>query len=589
MSQRRSGVSNIYCILSLLVCTSLARHAHRRPLHRHAARADFITTEDFTTATADLVDIALPSPVSSADITADSSGPSLTAGGEVIDDIMKIQTGLNELPEDLFNFILTLEQRLEALEKLLSGYNDGSDSPVGPVGPVLSPAPPAATHDVPDITSVGESTTTLIASPASSLCRPLGGAGPLRPCGGPDVTASFMTTRSTRITRTMTIMTTIAPVLPFPTGIKSNDSFPAMNGSDFPPPAPWTKPYIASDAFAAQPSSGYPSTLNSTATPAPAAESLVPTASPYIFNAESEDNVAVYYGTTPSTTEGGLSSLCNNPNIDIVILSFVFSFFDANGYPSIDFGPGCLGQTSSQANTAPGLKDCSTLAPEIAACQALDKKILLSLGGYNSNTSFTSDSQATELASTLWNLFGAGDGLDEDLRPFGTDVIIDGFDLDNEDHSTEHYDTFATALREQFDTDDSKTYYLSAAPQCPIPDESIPLGALQQADFVWVQFYNNPSCNIDAPGFQQRFKAWSDFLASGTQVRGPRLYIGAAGFEGAGSGYVKGSGLGTRVRSARGLYVDNFGGMMLWDGSEAALNVDQYGVDYLHYAKTALH
>ena len=588
MSQRCSRISRLYCILSLLVCTSSARHAHRRPLHRHAVRADSTTTEDFTILTAGLVEIALPSPVSSAVITADTPEPSLTAGGEVIEDILKINTGLDDLPEDLFNFILSLEQRLEALEKLLSGYNDGSDSPVGPVGPVLSPAPSAATQDVLETTSIDTTTSSPIESASSSLCKPLGGAGPLRPCGEPDVTA-FMTTRSTRITQTRTLMTTIAPALPLPTGIRSNDSFPAMNGTDFTPPAPWTKPYVVSGAFTAQRSSEYSSALNATATLTSIAEDVVPTASSYLFDAESKDNVAVYYGTTPATRKGGLSSLCSNPNVDIVILSFLFSFFDANGYPSIDFGPGCSGQTSSQADTAPGLKDCSALAPEIAACQALDKKVLLSLGGYNSNTSFTSDTQATAFASTLWDLFGAGDGLDGDLRPFGTDVIIDGFDIDNENHNTDHYETFAIALREQFDTDASKTYYLSAAPQCPIPDESVPLGALQQADFVWVQFYNNPSCNIDAPGFQQSFKAWSDLLASGTQVRGPRFFIGVAGFEGAGSGYVKGSGLGTRVRSARGLYVENFGGVMLWDGSEAALNVDQYGVNYLGYAKSALH
>lgn len=543
--------------------------------------------DDFTTGTADFINSAPASPITTADTKAETS-PTLTAGSEVVDDILKIQTGLNELPEDLLTFILTLEQRLEALEKLLSSYDDGLNSPVGPVGPVLSPEPPAITHNIPASTSTEVSTSSVINSAASSLCRPLGGAGPLRPCGGPDVSA-LMTTFSTRITRTMTLMTTIAPVLPLSTGIRSNNSFPAMNGTDFTPPAPWTKPYVVSAATAAPPSSGYTSIPNSTVTLTSATETAEPTILPYLFDAESEDNVAVYYGTTPATTEGGLVALCNNPNVDIVILSFVFSFFDANGYPSIDFGPGCSGWTSSQADTAPGLKDCSALAPEIAACQVMDKKVLLSLGGYNSNTSFTSDVQATEFASTLWDLFGAGDGLDTGLRPFGTEVVVDGFDLDNEDHSTEYYETFAIALRERFTTDDSKTYYLSAAPQCPIPDESIPLGALQQADFVWVQFYNNPSCNIDAPGFRQSFKAWSDLLASGTQVRGPRLYIGAAGFEGAGSGYVKGSGLGTRVRTARGLYVENFGGMMLWDGSEAALNVDQYGVDYLDYTKAALH
>lgn len=587
MSQRSARISSFFCVLSLLVCTSLARHAHRRPLHRHAARADSITTYDSTTVTADFIASVQASPVITASTTNGAPLPAFTAGDAVIEDITKIQSGLNELPEDLLSFILALEQRLQEVEKLLSGYTDGSESPVGPVGPVLSPAPPAATQDTLDITSTETSTFTPTLSATTSLCRPLGGAGPLRPCGGPDVTA-LTTTRSTRITRTMTFMTTIAPTLPLSTGIKSNGSFPAMNGSDFTPPAPWTKPWIAS-AFTASSDSSNSGAPNTLATLASTAETTTATPSPYIFNAESEDNVAVYYGTTPATTDGGLLSLCNNPNVDIVILSFVFSFFDAGGYPSIDFGPGCSGQTSVQASSAPGLKDCSALSPEIAACQAMDKKVLLSLGGYNSNTSFASATQATDFASTLWDLFGAGAGLDDGLRPFGTDVIVDGFDLDNENHSTEHYETFATALRKRFTADDSKTYYLSAAPQCPIPDESIPLGALQQADFVWVQFYNNPSCNIDAPGFRQSFQAWSDLLGSGTQVRGPRLYIGAAGFEGAGSGYVKGSGLGTRVRTARGLYVENFGGVMLWDGSEAARNVDQYGVDYLEYAKAALH
>jgi chitinase len=583
MSQRNARISAFFCVFSLLVCTSLARHAHRRPVHRHAARADSITTDDYTTVTNDFMATAHATP---AVTTANAPLPSFTAGNAVIDDILKIQTGLDELPEDLLSFILALEQRLEEVEKLLSGLADGSDSPVGPVGPVLSPVPPPTTQDDPEITSMSTSRATRSAT--TSLCKPLGGAGPLRPCGGPDVTA-LLTTRSTRITRTLTFMTTIAPTLPISTGIGSNHSFPAMNGSDFTPPAPWTKPYVASGAYTTSSIPGYSGGPGSSATLATTAEPVTATASPYIFNAGSEGNVAVYYGTNPATTEGSLTALCGNPNVDIVILSFVFSFFDANGYPSIDFGPGCSSQTSAQADTAPGLKDCSALAPEITACQAMDKKVLLSLSGYNSNTSFASETQTTTFASTLWNLFGAADSLDAGLRPFGTDVIVGGFDLDNENHSAEHYETFATALRERFATDDSKTYFLSAAPQRPIPDESIPLGALQQADFVWVQFYNNPSCNINTPGFRQSFQAWSDLLASGTQVRGPRLYIGAAGFEGAGSGYVKGSGLGTRVRTARGLYIESFGGVMLWDGSEAALNVDQYGVDYLEYAKTVLH
>lgn len=158
MSQRFFRTNAFSCVISLLICTSLARHAHRRPLHRHAARADSIITDDPTTVTAGFISNTQASPALTAFITTDAPLPSFTAGKAVIDDLLKIQTGLNELPEDLLSFILALEQRLEEVEKLLSGYTSGSDSPVGPVGPVLSPAPPPATQDVPETTLLDTST-----------------------------------------------------------------------------------------------------------------------------------------------------------------------------------------------------------------------------------------------------------------------------------------------------------------------------------------------------------------------------------------------------------------------------------------------
>jgi hypothetical protein len=58
--------------------------------------------------------------------------------------------------------------------------------------------------------------------------------------------------------------------------------------------------------------------------------------------------------------------------------------------------------------------------------------------------------------------------------------------------------TFITKLRELFLNDDRKKYYLSAALQCPRPDIHIPLASMQSSiDFIWIQFYNNPSCNLD--------------------------------------------------------------------------------------------
>lgn len=123
-----------------------------------------MTTEDFTTSTASRVTSTDADSVIMAYTTADALLSSLTAGDAVIDDILSIQTGLNELPEDLLAFILALEQRLEDLEKLLSGYTKGTGSPVGPVGPVLSPKAPdltsETTSEASDEATASEPTTT---------------------------------------------------------------------------------------------------------------------------------------------------------------------------------------------------------------------------------------------------------------------------------------------------------------------------------------------------------------------------------------------------------------------------------------------
>lgn len=157
---------------------------------------------------------------------------------------------------------------------------------------------------------------------------------------------------------------------------------------------------------------------------------------------------------------------------------------------------------------------------------------------------------------------------------------------DNEDHSTSGYSTFVSSLRTAMNADSSKTYYISAAPQCPRPDASIPLDAMQSMDFVFVQFYNNGDCNIGATGFTESFKAWSSDLSA--KGAGPKLYIGAPGCETcAGSGYLDANSMASAVANAKSAGVSNFGGIMLWDGPEALANV-QDGKDYTAVVKGAL-
>lgn len=141
------------------------------------------------------------------------------------------------------------------------------------------------------------------------------------------------------------------------------------------------------------------------------------------------NKVAVYYGQTQATAQTSLAQVCQNPNVDIVILSFLTDFFGPGGFPGLNFGPACGGQSPQmQSAGASELLSCPDMASQITQCQGLGKIVLLSLGGSIATSAFPDASKATSFANQLWDLFGAGTGVDPGLRPFG-DVKLDGFDV----------------------------------------------------------------------------------------------------------------------------------------------------------------
>ncbi|KAL8969562.1 MAG: hypothetical protein Q9183_001942 [Haloplaca sp. 2 TL-2023] len=304
------------------------------------------------------------------------------------------------------------------------------------------------------------------------------------------------------------------------------------------------------------------------------------------FNDQASNNLAVYYGQSPATSQTTLAQMCQDSNVDIVILAFLDTFFGAGGYPGLNLGSACSGPSEAmQAAGASNLLSCPTLENDIKICQSLGKKVLLSLGGAKASTAFSSDEQASGFATQLWNLFGGGNGEAAEMRPFGT-AVLDGFDVDNEDKSTAFWSTFVSSLRKTMDADSSKKYYISAAPQCLRPDASIPLDAMQSMDFVFVQFYNNGACNVGQSGFGASLKAWSQDLAG--KGTGPKLFVGAPGCTAcAGSGYLSGSQIGSIVEEARAAGIVNMGGVMLWDGPEGKANVES-GKDFLSVVKGAM-
>lgn len=139
--------------------------------------------------------------------------------------------------------------------------------------------------------------------------------------------------------------------------------------------------------------------------------------------------IVVYYGQSPATANTTLAQVCDNKNVDMVILAFLTHFAGPGGYPTLNFGAACGGQTQQMLSAgAAGLLSCPLLASYITKCQGMGKKVLLSLGGGVSDVALPDDKNAKTVAKQLWNLFGAGKGEDPGLRPFGN-VTLDGFDI----------------------------------------------------------------------------------------------------------------------------------------------------------------
>lgn len=153
---------------------------------------------------------------------------------------------------------------------------------------------------------------------------------------------------------------------------------------------------------------------------------------------------------------------------------------------------------------------------------------------------------------------------------------------------SDNFKYLGTSLREKFGSDPSRQYYLSAAPQCPFPDRSMPMDLVNLTDFVWVQFYNNPHCQIGSDGFHSSLRQWSSELPAGS-----RLYVGAPGYEAASpdtynTAILSPSHMQGIVRDVVSLNLPNIGGLMFWDGPESLANSEGGGKSIVDYGKAGM-
>ncbi|KAM3458360.1 hypothetical protein MY3296_000566 [Beauveria thailandica] len=269
--------------------------------------------------------------------------------------------------------------------------------------------------------------------------------------------------------------------------------------------------------------------------------------------------LTVYWGGEDDSLP--LMDVCNDDTYDIVNLAFLAYFNKAGGYPGLEIS-GLDGPSAAQREVgATGLKDGARLVPAIKKCQANGKLVILSMGGA------TEYSDGKKVADQVWNLFLGGTDYKE-LRPFG-DVELDGVDLDNETNDSTGYLAMTKRFRANMAKGGSKKYYMTAAPQCPFPDQSEPLAVCELLDYVWVQFYNNGNCNIAQPGFNAAVKDWSKGIGRA------KLFIGglASGADGD-EGYVDADTFIKALKGVEAMNLPNYGGAMLWEAQLSRKNGD---------------
>ncbi|KAJ6003580.1 Chitinase 2 [Penicillium canescens] len=232
--------------------------------------------------------------------------------------------------------------------------------------------------------------------------------------------------------------------------------------------------------------------------------------------AKSSSNVQVvtYWGQTAG--QKSLQSYCaDDAGVDIILLAFLNTFGQNMDTPSGNIGSSCQ-ITSGNA------QGCEEVAADIDYCRSKGVKVILSLGGALGVYGLSSREEAETIGQNLWDAFG-GVKQSRIPRPFG-ETFVDGWDFDIELYEgTEYYRYLIAKLRSNFATDPCHTYYITGAPQCPIPEPYMQkMITSAEFDYLWVQFYNNPSCSVNT---QINYDEWVTNIAN-TPSANAKVFIG---------------------------------------------------------------
>ncbi|KAI3340285.1 class III chitinase ChiA2 [Ustulina deusta] len=315
-------------------------------------------------------------------------------------------------------------------------------------------------------------------------------------------------------------------------------------------------------------------------------------ARPLTLHKDSPQTV-VYWGQNGGDTieNNDLTAYCTpEAGVDIIVLSFLYSFGNGNNIPS-----GTIGQSCVITNKGEG-HNCDHLASAISKCQSNGIKIILSLGGAAGSYLLSSEDEATTIGNNLWKAYG-NSGSTNVPRPFG-DTFVNGFDFDLElNDGNKYYPAMISALRANFETDSRNTYYITGAPQCPIPEPNMAVViGNAKFDYLWPQFYNNNNytapCALPINGNAPfNYDDWVTYTA-GTPSANAKLFIGvlaaslAANDGPAGETYYATPEQLSHIVSEYKSH-DRFSGIMMWSAGFSDSNVIN-GCTYAQQAKSIL-
>ncbi|RJE23913.1 Fungal cellulose binding domain protein [Aspergillus sclerotialis] len=298
----------------------------------------------------------------------------------------------------------------------------------------------------------------------------------------------------------------------------------------------------------------------------------------------------VYWGQNGGGTveNNDLAAYCkSNSGIDVLVLSFLYQWGNGNNIPG-----GTIGQSCYISGSGEG-QGCEALASAITTCQSAGVKIILSLGGAAGSYSLQSDAEAEAIGQNLWDSYGNSGGTSAP-RPFGK-AFVNGWDFDIEHNlgSSQYYPAMISKLRSNFASDPKNTYYITGAPQCPIPEPN--MGVIienAEFDYLFVQFYNNNNYSVpcalpfngNAPF---NYNNWTSFISTSKSSKA-KLFIGVPASENAANGTPAGATYyitPDQLNSLVGEYKSKpgFGGIMMWSAGFSDSNV----IDGCTYAQQA--